>query len=198
MFFVKCYVLCNVKFLWNFFFNVVFLWNVFWECCVLCSVVFYKNVVCIILCVVKRVLLYFVFCAMLYFVQCYVFWNVLFCFVLFYFEPQGHCRQRCVAHLWQCSVGICHLWRPWHMISIIFIFMDRAVGPPVFGVGVSFVMFLLQLVIRLAVSYTKKISVQHVSNWSKDMRCYRFLHATQNINHVGDHPEKLYQHTAIQ
>lgn len=37
-------------------------------------------------------------------------------------------------------------------------------GPPVFGVGVSFVMFLLQLVIRLAVSYTKKISVQHVSN----------------------------------
>lgn len=130
MFFVKCYVLCNVKFLWNFFFSVVFLWNVFWECCVLCSVVFHENVVCIILCVVKRVLLYFVFCAMLYFVQCYVFWNVLFCFVLFYFEPQGHCRQRCVAHLWQCSVGICHVWRPWHMISIIFIFMEPCSGTP--------------------------------------------------------------------
>lgn len=46
----------------------------------------YKNVVCIILCVVKRVLLYFVFCAMLYFVRCYILFNVMssemFCFVL--------------------------------------------------------------------------------------------------------------------
>lgn len=42
----------------------------------------------------------------------------------------------------------------------------------------------------LAVNYIKAISVQHINEWSKDLRCSIFLYASQNINHVGDSPKQ--------
>lgn len=88
----------------------------------------------------------------------------------------------------RCSIGILQLWRPYdsHYFHI-HRSMQRAPRAPCGGI-IRYVFLSIRHL--LAVNYIKAISVQHINEWSKDLRCSIFLYASQNINHVGDSPKQ--------